>query len=128
MAERFITETEYKDVLKLSPENLERSVTYFLGNPDVAVFVSGRHDSPTGMIIMLGYEHPFTGERIASEMVWWVNPESRGDGIRLLKAAEGWAKEQGIPKISMIAPSARVGALYERLGYKAVETAYQKGL
>jgi GNAT superfamily N-acetyltransferase len=65
---------------------------------------------------------------MAFEVVWWVEPEARGDGVRLLRAAEDWAIEQGIGKMQMVAPNERVGALYERMGYLPVETSYQRTL
>jgi GNAT superfamily N-acetyltransferase len=92
------------------------------------ILVSGSDATITGMIAMLAYDHPFSGERMAFEVVWWVEPEARGDGVRLLRAAEDWAMEQGIGKMQMVAPNERVGALYERLGYLPVETSYQRSL
>ncbi len=103
------------------------SVTFLLENPDAAIFLSG-NGTPTGMIAMLAYDHPFSGERIAFEVVWWVDPEARGDGLRLLRAAEEWARDQGIKKMQMIAPNERVGVLYQRLGYLPVETSFQRSL
>jgi len=128
MGRRFAAETEYRKIIEVKPERIEASVVSLMANPDGVFFVSGSDGSPTGMIAMLAYDHPFSGERTAFEVVWWVDPEARGDGVRLLRAAEGWAKEQGIHKVQMVAPNERVGALYQRLGYEPVEVSYQRSL
>jgi histone acetyltransferase (RNA polymerase elongator complex component) len=59
---------------------------------------------------------------------WWVEPEHRGAGVRLVREAEKRAKEAGAQRIQMIAPTKQVGAIYERLGYAFIESAYGKRL
>lgn len=127
MGQRFVAETEYAGLIKADPERITETVMRIATNPDGAIFVSG-NGSVTGMIAMLIYEHPFSGERMASEMAWWVEPEARGSGVKLLRAAEEWARERGAVAVQMVAPTERVGALYSRLGYKAFETSYQRRL
>jgi GNAT superfamily N-acetyltransferase len=128
MGQRFVAETEYSGLISAKPECLAQTVASVLENPNGVVLVSGSDASVTGMIAMLAYNHPFSGERTAFEVVWWVEPESRGDGVRLLRAAEDWAKEQGATAVQMVAPNERVGALYARLGYAPVETSFQRSL
>jgi GNAT superfamily N-acetyltransferase len=128
MGQRFVAETEYSGLIAARPECLAQTVASVLENPNGVVLVSGSDASVTGMIAMLAYNHPFSGERTAFEVVWWVEPEARGDGVRLLRAAEDWAKEQGATAVQMVAPNDRVGALYQRLGYAPVETSFQRSL
>jgi GNAT superfamily N-acetyltransferase len=128
MGARVISETDYAGIISVNPDRLSASVKAVADNPDGVILVSGSDATITGMIAMLAYDHPFSGERMAFEVVWWVEPEARGDGVRLLRAAEDWAMEQGIGKMQMVAPNERVGALYERMGYLPVETSYQRTL
>lgn len=128
MGRRFAAETEYRELVNVDPARIQATVDHMLSNPDGVVFVSGTDATTTGMIALLAYDHPFSGERTAFEVVWWVNPEARGDGVRLLRAAEGWALDRGIRKMQMVAPNERVGALYKRLGYAPVEISYQRSL
>ncbi len=128
MGQRFVAETPYAGLITIDPERLAVTVGSLLENPHAAVFVSGSDATLTGMIALLAYDHPFSGERTAFEVVWWVEPEARGDGVRLLRAAEGWARDQGIKKMQMVAPDARVGGFYQRMGYSPVETSYQRSL
>lgn len=128
MGQRFVSESPYGDLLTVSPVRLAETIAHVLGNPDGVILVSSKGEVLTGMIALLAYDHPFSGERMAFEVVWWVQPEARGDGVKLLKAAEEWAREHGIGKVQMVAPNDRVGALYQRLGYAPVETSYQRSL
>lgn len=128
MGQRFVAETDYRDLVVIDPKRLASTITGVLNSPDGVAFVSGTDATLTGMIALIAYDHLYSGERTAFEMVWWVDPEARGDGLRLLRAAEGWAREQGIRKMQMVAPNERVGALYRRLGYAPVETSYQRSL
>ena len=63
-------------------------------------------------------------------MTWWVDPAARGIGLALLRRAERWAAETGAAAIQMIAPATnpRVGRIYERRGYRALETSYQRAI
>ena len=128
MGQRFVSETSYGDLVTVDPVRLAETIGNLLGNPDGVILVSEKDQSLTGMIGLLAFNHPYSGERTAFEVVWWVEPESRGAGVRLLKAAEQWARDQGIGKMQMVAPNDRVGRLYERSGYAKVETSYQRSL
>jgi len=82
----------------------------------------------TGMLGALCFTHPLSGEWVASEFYWWVEPHARGgiDSLRLLKLTITWARAQGAVRLHMIAPEGSgVGRLYRRLGFVPVETAYQ---
>lgn len=125
MGEAFLRETPYGTQIGTNPEQL-RTFARTLMQGAGAIAVTGG-DVPTGMIAVWCFVHPFSGERIASELVWWVNPEERGStGVRLLRWAEAWARAQGAVALQMIAPTDRVGAFYERRGYTRVEVSYQR--
>lgn len=128
MGQRFVAETEYAGMIVARPERLAATISGVLANPDGVILVSDAEGVVSGMIAMLAYEHPYSGERMAFEVVWWVDPEARGCGVRLLKAAEQWARDHGAVAMQMVAPNEQVGALYRRLGYSPVETSFQRSL
>lgn len=97
-----------------------------IGTDDMALFVMERDAGVTGMIGMVIYPNPISGERTAGEVFWWVAPDARGSGVELLARAEAWAKAHGARKIQMVAPNARVARLYERRGYRYLETVLQR--
>jgi GNAT superfamily N-acetyltransferase len=72
------------------------------------------------------------GATVASECFWFVKPEARGRGFELLLAYEQEARRRGAVRCSMIhlrgLQPERLGQLYEKRGYRAVETAYMKEL
>jgi GNAT superfamily N-acetyltransferase len=78
----------------------------------------------------------FDKNKITSmELMWYVNQAHRGTsaGIKLMKEMELYAKERGADTLVMIAPyyspsSKDVSKLYERYGYKRLETHYIKEL
>ncbi|KKL86125.1 hypothetical protein LCGC14_1947880, partial [marine sediment metagenome] len=74
--------------------------------------------------------HYVSGELIAGEVVWWVDPEARTrrTGLKLMRKAEETAMGMGAVKMQMVAPNERIGKLYEHFGYTKVESTYQRNL
>lgn len=131
MGERFLTETVYRGRVTVNPVAMARTVGLLLASEVGAVFVSEQHGTVVGMIGLLLFEHPITGELTASELFWWMDDRHRGgpDAIRLLRRGERWARELGAAKMHMIAPvGSGVGRLYQRCGYEELETAWQRDL
>lgn len=130
MAQAFVAQTKYHGLITLSLEHLETLTRNVLAAPGGQVWIAQKDETPIGMLAMGLFEHPMSGERVASEVVWWVDPAYRGSSVgrRLLRAAETWATEQHAALLQMVAPDARVGRFYEALGYVSVETAYQRRL
>jgi GNAT superfamily N-acetyltransferase len=132
MGQAFVHEL-YEAHIAQNPEQMRALVArLILGGPDSVVFVHvGGSGSVDGMIGAIAYDHHVSGERIAGEVFWFVDPASRGSiGIRLLKAAERWAREQGASSMEMIQPIAApmVGDIYKRLGYGPVEVSWRRKL
>lgn len=129
MGEHFLQQTEYAAMLACSPVHLRdfavRCVTGALGQSDILVSDTG-DGTLTGMIGLMVAPHPFSGERVAGELFWWVEPAHRGHGVRLLRAGEAWARAHDAVRFQMVAPNARVGHLYRRLGFAPLETTYQR--
>jgi RimJ/RimL family protein N-acetyltransferase len=88
------------------------------------ILVAEKDRAPIGMLGLIVLPHLFSGQPHCSEVFWWVDPDHRGCGLRLLRAGEAWAWDHGATSFHVSAPDLRVGALYERLGYTKVETAY----
>lgn len=130
MGMRFLSETSYREIVAAKPERLADTILNIVNNPDGVILVADDDGRAVGMIAMLAYDHPFSGQRTAFEVAWWIEPEVRGNGagIALLRAAEDWARARDVKAMQMVAPTPEVGALYERLGYRAVETSFQRSL
>lgn len=126
MARRFLGSV-YAGKLPDNPAQLETFGRGLLTNPASTVWVA-EDETPIGLIAMLLYTHPMSGELTATEVVWWVNPERRGVGVRLFKRAEAWARAQGAVLLQMIAPTEAVARFYERCGFDRIETTYHRRL
>lgn len=86
-----------------------------------------------GMIGGLVYPHYFNrDEMVAQELFWWVDPEKRGGslGRRLFSRFESWAESVGAKHIYMVALASQkpVERLYQRHGYRALESSYVRQL
>lgn len=68
--------------------------------------------------------------KAAAEVFWFVSEEHRGtlDSVRLWRALEAWARDQGAATMTMTALAANpgVGDVYRRRGYAEAETHYSK--
>jgi ribosomal protein S18 acetylase RimI-like enzyme len=95
------------------------------GFPSKAFVAWADDGSPAGFVLVAKTHNDATGQLEASLLSQYVAEPYRGQGLghRLMEAAEDWARQQGLPRISL-----SVGALntlgqklYESLGYQ-VET------
>ncbi len=127
MGSRFL-DVVYRDVLTGSPSSLGALFDGLLPMDEALLLVDDRDGEVKGMIGAVCFAHPMSGERCATELFWWADPDVRGAGIRLMKAAERWAKNRGAVKMFMVAPTPDVEALYTRLSYTPVERSYQRTL
>lgn len=126
MGMRFRNETSYAQYLA---GNAEKQTE--LGKTLIAkdgLIVSERNGQLVGMLGFIIHYHFISGEKVAGEVFWWVEPEHRGDGLRLLREAEKRARAAGAKYMHMIAPTDQVATVYKRLGYEFVEATYQRSL
>lgn len=126
MGKRFRATSSYKDFI---PENSAKMIETATKLIELGtVYVSELDGTLDGMIGFLLFDHPLSGEKTASEIFWWVEPEARGTGLRLLNTMKRSAKASGAVKMQMIAPTDEVAAIYDRLGYSKIETHYQRAI
>lgn len=130
MGQHFLAQTPYQDVIADNPQQMQTLATQLLtcGAAGTILVAEDRGGALVGMIGLVVAPHFLSGELAAGEVFWWVEPEHRGAGLRLLKAAEQWATDAGAVSLQMIAPDDRLGALYARRGYQLVERSYLRKL
>lgn len=128
MGQRFIASTEYKTRLKSNPEQLDHLMRKLIAEDDGLLLVDERDGAVVGMVGIFLYRSPISGQGIASEVFWWMEPGYRGLGFRLLRKAESIAKSLGVELAQMTAPNERVARIYKALGYSKLEEQYQKAL
>lgn len=138
MAQRFYPESPYPHFYGDMPVSQAaglvivtlQGMTEYGIKPGV-MLVADDNGKLAGMVCMHIDAATFTPAVIASEIVWWVEPEYRSGttAVRILKAAEAAAKERGATVVRMAALSTspeQAGQIYERLGFVQTEVYYTK--
>lgn len=96
------------------------------------VFVAIADDGAlVGCLALVAARHDLTDALLADELAYWVLPGRRSGaaGYHLLRSAEEWAHARGVKTLRMFAPiGSRLGTLYTRSGYQALETTHIKVL
>lgn len=127
MGQRFRNETVYAAQRHPWTEMATLAARLIVSDAAI-VLVAERDGRVVGMFGALLFAHHLTGLQTAGELFFWVEPEHRGCGVRLLRRAERVATARGAVSMQMIAPTPDVETLYGRLGYTPLEVAYEKGL
>ena len=128
MGKQFVQTAMYRDLLHENSAQISVAMVSLIDHESGTILVLECEGVLVGMMGIICAPHFLSGEIYASEMFWWVTPGKRGDGVRILRAAELWAKKCGATKFQMVAPTERVGRFYDRMGFTRVETSYQKAL
>lgn len=129
MGRRFLTESSYAPHVPVNPVQQAITARWLMAHG--ALLVAERGAGLVGMVGLALVPSPLSGELVASEAMWWVDPAHRGRvGVSLWRAAEAWAVEVGAAVIQMITPAGEeaVARMYERRGYVPLETTWQKRL
>ncbi len=102
------------------------------GTPGTVAFVADGTAGLDGVACLTTQVDYFTREPVAHIEVLAVDPGAQGRGVAraLLHAAEGWARETGLHRISLNvwAQNERARGLYEHLGYAPETLHYLKEL
>jgi len=122
----FFDESKYCDLMDYSVESVGVTMRQLIDNGVIFVADDG---NIFGMLGVLDYPFYLSNCRTAQELFWWVDPAKRGGGaaIRMLKAAEDWAKSRGCVSMMMIGLSNDGGnaeKLYSRMNYQKRETSF----
>ena len=119
MGQRFRAESSYSKYLADNPDRMAELAKMLLVGD--GLLCAERDDKVIGMLGFIIHDHFISGEKVAGEVFWWMEPEHRGDGLKLLEETKRRAKAVGAKYLHMIAPSERVSRLYKILGYEWVE-------
>ena len=126
MGEMQLRSSHYSRFLAVVPDAMAALAAYLIQQDNATILLAQNGKAPVGMIGVIATPHPYTAEMIMSEWFWYVDPDHRGWGVRLFKAAEAWAETQGVKHIIMAAPDDKVAGFYKRLGYSPFESHYIK--
>lgn len=103
--------------------SLDAGVIYFLEDDlgEIAGFIGG-----------VRFPDPNTGRLVATECFWFVRDYARGQGWKLYRAFERWAKASKCRQIHMVhlmdSMPDELSRFYQRIGYKPMEMRFCKEL
>jgi GNAT superfamily N-acetyltransferase len=132
MAERFYAQTRYGEIAPMAKESAAGLAIVMM---EQGVMLLAEHDGEVVGMVGLFIE-PFTfniTKTMATEIVWWVEPEHQrsGIGMELLAAIEPACRAKGADVIRMMCLAGQcegAEAIYTRMGYVPSEHAYTKVL
>jgi GNAT superfamily N-acetyltransferase len=111
----------------LTPEQLNKVCDVCLGNG--AVLVAENEGRVVG-VIAAQYIEGLSMGKYADEIIWYVEPESRGIGLLLFERFLEAVKNDGCVGVSMVAYNNNsfdmVDAIYKRKGFREIERRYYK--
>ena len=111
-------------------ETLAKSITASDKSTFIIITIADDEGVIQGFLIGLTSEVPFSEEKVALELAWWVEPEARGtrQSVEMVYAFKAWAKKIGcqIAQISMIEDTGtdKIDKLYNRAGFRRAEVNY----
>lgn len=130
IADEFYASSKFLDGFKV-----DRFIELWSGLLDSGtgiIFAYEGADGWTGAIGGIAYAEPYSGELIATEMFWFCRENHRGDGVRLYREFEKWAKEWGCNQVRMVhlldSMPEKLEKFYKHMGYTAAEVHYVKQL
>lgn len=130
LARNFFVEAQLPGVLK--PEVFESNWRKFLAS-GIGVVIGLFHEATLcGVIGGLTVPDLCTGDTTTCETFWYVNQEQRRGGmsLRLLREFEVEAVKRGSKKVTLVHLAGEnaegLKKVYERLGFRALETHYVK--
>jgi hypothetical protein len=102
----------------------------WIGNGIGTIFLLDDGEKIQGALGGLLYPDAYSPSLVATEMFWFVREDSRGKGLELYRAFEGWAKEKQADQIRMVhlldSMPEKLEIVYKRLGFVPAETHYVK--
>jgi len=126
---------EYPFPAELNLQKIQDTCRDFLSkdkNEFIVVLANDPH--PIGMLAGRTIELLFSSEKIAVEMMWWVDKDYRtgNTGWELMKAFEYWAGVVGCKYVQMASVQTDIGErldkVYKRKGYILAERNYLKAI
>lgn len=123
---------ESKSSGKLNWEHVKGNMIAMLVSGTGAIWIAEEASRPVGIIGGLITPHFFTGDPVAIETFWYVDPDHRTGtiGPRLKKQYEDWALNLEVQEIHMSRihgiQDEKMHDYYVKTGYPPYETVYRK--
>lgn len=127
----FVSVSSYGRDDAVNAGHVAATLGHLIGNEDGLVAVMERDGVFAGCFVGMAHAHLFSGVRMLGELFIYTTPDARGNGSKLRRYAEAWAKERGCKTFCLAHPEseAHLARVYARWGFKPIaETHYRKEL
>lgn len=106
-------------------------IRFVIDSSEGLAIVAEDHGTLIGCILGYCQDHPFASCKIASELIWWMEPEYRGrrDSTKLFDAYEYWAaRKMNADVISVVATpeDVKLHKYYDRKKYRPKEVTFMR--
>lgn len=127
---QFVSVSSYGRDDAVNPDHVTATLDHLIWNEDGLVAVMERDGAFAGCFVGMAHAHLFSGERMLGELFIYTTPEARGNGSKLRRFAEDWAKGRGCKTFCIAHPESEshLAKVYARWGFKPTETHYRKEL
>lgn len=116
-------------------QHARRLVVRYLNSHDTHLVLVAEDEitaTPCALLMALAGPYDFAPLKIATERLWWVDPEARGRVAvnAMVQLYESWARDQGcaVATMSGLTANPAAGMLYARRGYVSGDTTWLKRL
>jgi GNAT superfamily N-acetyltransferase len=127
----FVSVSSYGQDDAVNADHVTATLDHLIWNEDglVAVMETDAKEF-AGCFVGMAHAHLFSGERMLGELFIYTTPEARGNGSKLRRYAEEWARGRGCRTFTIAHPEseAHLSKVYARWGFKPCETHYRKEL
>ena len=126
---RLVTTSHYTQGVAFNEDHVAGVVAGLLADPSAAIVVAGEGGTLIGVIGLKQYDDLISGESLAAQIFWYVEPSHRhGVGVTLLSTAEEWAASRGVQRIQMMEAEPKFASLYMRRGYAPGPRVWERSL
>lgn len=129
LIEMFFNERLNKSGADYSPEFANDHFDAFIQTPNILALCAEVDGEIAGLIAGIPSAILFSKEVAMQELVWYVKPEKRNCGLRLLREFEKRTHALGIFQVMMVGMSGdQILNLYPRFGYVEIQKTFMKRL
>jgi len=119
-----------KFLTDFDPERFTALWTGLFASDIGVIFIVEDGGEIRGAIGGVVYPDTYSPRQIASEFFWWISPGHRGEGLKLYREFESWAKGKQCQEIRMVhlldSMPEKLERVYRHLGFHPVEVCYSK--
>ena len=94
---------------------------YIGSETHLASVLEAKDGAIVGMLLAAVGTHQFAPVTVASEVLWWIEPEHRGHGLKMIRFYLAWATAKGARFVGLSSRDERTGQIYGRFGFQKAD-------